>query len=502
MGRHSSSVCLFLLLMAWPLSTIFGQDRELRVVGASGIAGQSVTLAIELQAAGNENAAGFSLAWDPQLLANPVVVAGSGAPGAAINVNSNQAAAGRLGVVLALPANQTLSAGRRELVRVTFNVESSASASGASITLVDQPVTREVADAVANALVTTYTNGQVSLVTPPRVTTNPLAPSSTDEIMVTMNGVWPTGCIPTAPLVTRLGAVVTITTTPNGTVCTQALTPYALDIPIGKLPRGVYTIESIHQNPQGALRLATLSLTVIGGMISANAGSYDLQSVATDSIVALFGSDLATGSSAATTVPLPTNLAGTSLVVRDAAGVDRSAPLFYVSPLQVNYQVPPGTAPGRATLTLTNGAGVVSVGSITVAGIAPGLFTLDGSGRGLVAAYVLRVTESGAVMYEQVWRLDAAGALVPQPIDLGPATDQVFLVMFGTGFRRRSTMGAVSVRIGGLPVEVLYAGEAPDFVGLDQCNLRLDRQLIGRGAVDIEMIVDQRPASRVSLTFK
>lgn len=501
MGKRSFSVFALWLVMAWPLATASGQDRVLRVVGASGMPGQSVTLGIELQATGNENAAGFSLAWDPQVLDNPVVVAGTGVVGASINVNANQAAGGRLGIVLALPANQVLSAGRRELVRVTFNIASNAS-QAALITLGDQPVTREVADAVASALVTTYANGQVSLVTPPTVATIPAAPNSTEEVRVAASGIWPDGCVPAAPVVTRVGTVVTIATTPGGTVCTQALTPYALDIPIGKLPRGVFTIELIHRNPLGSLRLATLPLTVIGGMISANAGSYNLESVAADSIVALFGADLATGSSAATTVPLPTSLAGTTLVVRDAAGVDRPAPLFYVSPLQVNYQVPPGTAPGRALLTLTNGAGGTSVGSITVAGIAPGLFTLDGSGRGLVAAYVLRVTGSGTVTYEQVWRLDAAGALVPQPIDLGPATDQVFLVMFGTGFRRRSSQGAVSVTTGGVSAEVLYAGEAPDFVGLDQCNLRLDRQLIGRGTVEIEMIVDRLPASRVTMTVK
>ena len=131
-----------------------------------------------------------------------------------------------------------------------------------------------------------------------------------------------------------------------------------------------------------------------------------------------------------------------------------------------------------------------------------GLFTLDGTGRGLGAAYVLRVRANGEVTGEQVWRLDSSGALVPQPIDPGAPTDQLFLVIFGTGFRSRSSLSAVSVSIGGVPAEVLYAGPAPDYVGLDQCNLRLDRQLSGRGTVDIEMIVDRIAANKVTVTMK
>jgi uncharacterized protein (TIGR03437 family) len=50
---------------------------------------------------------------------------------------------------------------------------------------------------------------------------------------------------------------------------------------------------------------------------------------------------------AAASIPLPGELAGTTVKVRDSAGVERSAPLFFVSPNQINYQLPPGTASGR-----------------------------------------------------------------------------------------------------------------------------------------------------------
>lgn len=502
LGRLSFYALSLLVLVTSLSAVVAGQSREMRVVASSGLAGQSVTVAVELVATGTENAAGFSLGWDPLLLGNPVVVAGSGVAGASINVNANNAAAGRLGVILALPASQTMTAGVRQLVRISFNVAANVTSPTARLSFGDQPVTREVADVAANALTTGFSDGQIGFVAAPTLTATPAAPNSTDDLIVGIRGTWSDGCVPANPVVTRTGAVVTITTAPTNQVCTQALTPYALDVPIGKLARGSYTIELLHQPPLGALRLGSLPLTVLGGLTSANAGSYNLATMAAESIVAVFGTELATSTVAATALPLPTSLAGTSIRVRDSTGTERLAPLFFVSAGQVNYQIPPGTASGRATLTLTNGLGVVSIGTVTVSGIAPGLFTLDGTGRGLVAAYVLRVRANGEVTGEQVWRLDSSGALVPQPIDPGAPTDQLFLVMFGTGFRSRSSLSAVSVSIGGVPAEVLYAGPAPDFVGLDQCNLRLDRQLSGRGTVDIEMIIDRIAANKVTVTMK
>jgi hypothetical protein len=57
----------------------------------------------------------------------------------------------------------------------------------------------------------------------------------------------------------------------------------------------------------------------------------------------------------ADTLPLPTSLAGTTVMVKDSAGRERLSPLFFVAPAQVNFQIPPGTASGNATITVTSG---------------------------------------------------------------------------------------------------------------------------------------------------
>src|SRR5262245_35006019 len=71
-----------------------------------------------------------------------------------------------------------------------------------------------------------------------------------------------------------------------------------------------------------------------------SAASFELGPVAPEEIVAAFGESLATRVEVANTIPLSSTLAGTRVKVRDSAGAERFALLFFVSPLQVNCQIP------------------------------------------------------------------------------------------------------------------------------------------------------------------
>jgi uncharacterized protein (TIGR03437 family) len=106
--------------------------------------------------------------------------------------------------------------------------------------------------------------------------------------------------------------------------------------------------------------------------------------------------------------PLPTTLAGSTVRVRDSANVERLAPLFFVSPFQINFLIPPGTAPGEALVSVLNSAGVLSLNSIQVAArVAPGLFAANANGQGIAAALALRIKANGALTYEDIARFDA-----------------------------------------------------------------------------------------------
>jgi virginiamycin B lyase len=233
---------------------------------------------------------------------------------------------------------------------------------------------------------------------------------------------------------------------------------------------------------------------------SVSAASFVAGAVAAESIVAAFGSRLATATLAGTTLPLPTELANTRVSVRDSAGAVRDAPLFFVSPAQVNYLMPAATASGAATITITSGDGSLSIGAAQLATVAPGLFAANADGRGVAAANVLRIKADNSQSYEPAAVFDAAqNRFVARAIDLGPESDRVFLILFGSGLRFRSALSTVTVRIGGVDVAVSFAGAQGDFAGLDQVNLLLPRSLAGRGEVDLVLTVDGRVANTVTV---
>jgi uncharacterized protein (TIGR03437 family) len=253
----------------------------------------------------------------------------------------------------------------------------------------------------------------------------------------------------------------------------------------------------------GASNAVSFTIVVTNAVASVSAASFLGAELAPESIIAAFGQNLSTTTRVATGLPLPTELAGTTVKVRDGAGVERQAGLFFVAPAQVNYQIPPGTATGAATVTITSGAGAVSVGTVNIASVAPGLFSANASGQGVAAAVVFRRRADGSESFEPVAQFDQAqNRFVPLPIDLGPATDQVFLIPFGTGLRFHSGLSAVTCSIGGANMEVLFAGATPGFVGLDQANARLSRSLIGRGEVDVILTADGKTANTVRISVK
>ena len=139
----------------------------------------------------------------------------------------------------------------------------------------------------------------------------------------------------------------------------------------------------------------------------------------------------------------------------------------------------------------------------TVANVAPGLFAANANGQGVAAAVVFRIKANGAQSYETVAQFDAGrNQFVATPIDLGPSSDQVFLLLFGTGVRFNSGLANASCKLGGLDASVLYAGAQGDLVGLDQVNVAVPRSLIGRGEIDIVLTVDGKTANTVRINIK
>jgi uncharacterized protein (TIGR03437 family) len=237
-------------------------------------------------------------------------------------------------------------------------------------------------------------------------------------------------------------------------------------------------------------------------VVSVSAASFSSAELASEAIIAAFGSALATTTEAAATVPLPTELAGTRLLVRDSQNVERAAPLFFVAPMQINYQLPSGTAQGWATVTAVSGDGAVSLGTVFVNSVAPSLFTANANGRDVAAGVAVRV-RNGVQTIEALARFDATqNRFVPIPLELGPPEDVVVLVLFGTGFRHRSAQTDVRLSLGGAEAPVQFAAAAPGSVGLDQLNALVPRALAGRGEVEAVLTVAGRASNTVKLAFR
>ena len=244
-------------------------------------------------------------------------------------------------------------------------------------------------------------------------------------------------------------------------------------------------------------------LANFGAVASVSAASFNASALAGASIVAAFGDNLASSVQIGSSSPLPVSLAGTSVTVRDSANVEKLARLFFVSPGQINFLMPEGLAVGAATILVANGDGKLAAGTVNIAAVAPALFSANSNGRDVPAAVILRIKADGSQIYEQLATFDPTqNKFVAVPIDLGAETDQVFLVGYGTGLRGRSSLDAVSLKIGGVSSEVLYAGVTEGFFGLDQINARISRSLIGKGEVDLELTVDGVKANVLKLRIR
>ncbi|MDQ3012585.1 MAG: PKD domain-containing protein, partial [Acidobacteriota bacterium] len=172
---------------------------------------------------------------------------------------------------------------------------------------------------------------------------------------------------------------------------TQLLAQVPANLIIGA---GSAQVVVFNPTPGGGVT-SPLTFTINPGQIptvtSVSAASFLGAEIAPESIVAAFGVNLATDVAIASTVPLPTTLLGTKVTIRDSAGTSRDAPLFFVAPSQVNYQVPPGTAEGDAAVTVTVNNNVVGMGAMKVAKVAPGLFSANATGTGIISAVILRI---------------------------------------------------------------------------------------------------------------
>jgi uncharacterized protein (TIGR03437 family) len=170
-------------------------------------------------------------------------------------------------------------------------------------------------------------------------------------------------------------------------------------------------------------------------------------------------------------LPLPTTLADLQVLVNDKA-----VPLFFVSPGQINFQVP-STISDSGTVEVQvvrpSKDQLLGAATVSVELSSPGLFTNDGSGGGQIAALNQdnsRNSSSNPAQKNQVIQLFGTGpGLVPNS-----PTDGTLV----SGLVPTETKPQVWVESSYVPPEnVEFSGLAPGLVGVWQINVRIPDKL-------------------------
>jgi uncharacterized protein (TIGR03437 family) len=212
-------------------------------------------------------------------------------------------------------------------------------------------------------------------------------------------------------------------------------------------------------------------------------------------IFSIFGTGLAIGVEAASTLPLPQTLASAQVLFDG-----KPTALFYASAGQINAQVPCELVGATAAQVQVSVVGSVSARvTVALAPAAPGVFTVSQDGKG--TAVVLHglppyapVTTADPARPGEVVTLFATGLGAVQPfVPTGwPAPPQPLAM----------TANPISVTLGSVPARVLFSGLAPGFAGLYQVNFEVPAGTARGDAIALSVSVANTASNPVALPVR
>lgn len=260
-----------------------------------------------------------------------------------------------------------------------------------------------------------------------------------------------------------------------------------ISVEIEGLEAGEYTGEVAvsvvgHPGPPALIR-PTLVLKGTGGVNLpeltregvVNGANLNSARVAPGSLITLFGENLAGDVEQAMEFPLPTNLAGTQVILN---GVQ--APLLYVSEGQINALVPYEVRPGRGGIIVRTGFGQTLWTPVEILPAAPELFVMD---------------ETQAIALDETGRLIASdnparsGSVITVFFTgQGPVNPNVASVVAAPSDRPAEVISERSVVVAGAESDVLFMGLTPGFAGLAQANIQLPPTM--SGDLPIQIVIE------------
>ncbi|HHN73210.1 MAG TPA: hypothetical protein ENK13_03885, partial [Thermopetrobacter sp.] len=188
-----------------------------------------------------------------------------------------------------------------------------------------------------------------------------------------------------------------------------------------------------------------------------NGAGFHQGPVAPGSLVSVFGQGFGTATVSADEAPFPTTLAGVTV---SANGID--VPLVFVSPTQINFQLPVEIQPGEAELVVKFGDAASEPHRFQVSRAAPGIF----------------FNRTQALVTNQDGTLN--GPLAPAPrgsvvvvwvTGIGPTDPPTTTNMPAPVSPLYRAVSEHSATIGGMDAPVQFLGLTPGFIGLGQANV-------------------------------
>jgi uncharacterized protein (TIGR03437 family) len=205
------------------------------------------------------------------------------------------------------------------------------------------------------------------------------------------------------------------------------------------------------------VRLLQIPAPAISASGIVNAASF-AAATSPGALASIFGTNFGAVIASASSVPFPTTLGVVSVSVGG-----RPAPVFYISPTQINFQIPWETQVGNAGVTVTVNNVTSSAGTVAVKSAAPGLFT-QGDGDAIVqnSDYSLNTSSNPA---------SAGSAIIAYLTGSGPVNQSVADGAVSPSSPLVQATSPVSATIGTQTAQVLFAGLAPGLVGVFQVNV-------------------------------
>jgi uncharacterized protein (TIGR03437 family) len=227
------------------------------------------------------------------------------------------------------------------------------------------------------------------------------------------------------------------------------------------------------------------------GVVNAASSAPPGNPISPGEFVTLYGTGLAKSNQSAAP-PYPPSLNGVSVSINN-----KPAPLYFVSPGQLNVLVPFATTGPTATIVVQNNSVNSNTVTVPVAATSPGVYSLDQSGSGggaiLHADYTLVSPAKPAAAGETVLIfLTGLGAVTPTLSDGTAGTT-------GTLYRANTDL---VVYVGGQQATVAFKGQAPGFPGLYQLNVTLPQGLKGPGNLPLAIQTQNAYHDQVDISIQ